>query len=71
MFAGNFAPRGWALAEGQLLNIDNNQSLFAILGTQYGGDGRTTFQLPDMRCFNGDPGPTWIIALTGTFPPRN
>ena len=49
MFGGNFAPRGWALCEGQLLAITNNQALFAILGTTYGGDGRTTFGLPDMR----------------------
>lgn len=49
MFGGNFAPRGWALCEGQLLPISQNQSLFAILGTIYGGDGRTTFGLPDLR----------------------
>ena len=49
MFGGNFAPRGWALCDGQLLAINQNQSLFAILGTTYGGDGRTTFGLPDLR----------------------
>ena len=49
MFAGNFAPRGWALCEGQLLSISSNQALFSILGTTYGGDGRTTFGLPDLR----------------------
>jgi microcystin-dependent protein len=49
MFAGNFAPRGWALCDGQLLLIDQNQRLFSILGTTYGGDGRTTFALPDLR----------------------
>lgn len=48
-FAGNFAPRGWAFCEGQLLPISQNQALFSILGTMYGGDGRTTFALPDMR----------------------
>ena len=48
-FAGNFAPRGWALCDGQLLSIASNTALFSILGTQYGGDGRTTFGLPDMR----------------------
>ena len=48
-FAGNFAPRGWALCDGQLLPISQNQALFSILGTTYGGDGRTTFALPDMR----------------------
>ncbi|MCA9638552.1 MAG: phage tail protein [Myxococcales bacterium] len=49
MFAGNFAPRGWALCDGQLLPISQNQALFSILGTTYGGDGRTTFALPDLR----------------------
>lgn len=49
MFAGNFAPRGWALCEGQLLAVSQNDALFALLGTIYGGDGRTTFGLPDMR----------------------
>jgi microcystin-dependent protein len=49
LFAGNFAPRGWALCEGQLLAINANQALFSILGTTYGGDGRTSFGLPDLR----------------------
>ena len=48
-FAGNFAPRGWAFCDGQLLSISDNQALFSLLGTIYGGDGRTTFALPDMR----------------------
>ncbi len=48
-FGGNFAPRGWAKCEGQLLAINQNQALFSILGTTYGGDGRTTFGLPDLR----------------------
>ena len=49
LFAGNFAPRGWAFCDGQLLAISNNTALFSILGTMYGGDGRTTFALPDLR----------------------
>lgn len=49
MFGGNFAPRGWALCNGQLLAISQNSALFSILGTTYGGDGRTTFALPDLR----------------------
>lgn len=49
MFGGNFAPRGYALCDGQLLPINTNQALFSILGTIYGGDGRTTFGLPDLR----------------------
>lgn len=49
LFAGTLAPRGWALANGQLLSIAQNQSLFSLLGTTYGGDGVTTFALPDFR----------------------
>ncbi len=49
MFGGNFAPRAWAFCNGQLLAISQNQALFSILGTTYGGDGRTTFALPDLR----------------------
>ena len=49
MFAGNFAPRDWALCNGQLLSISTNTALFSILGTTYGGDGRNNFQLPDLR----------------------
>lgn len=49
MFAGNFAPRGWAFCDGQLLEISQNDALFSLLGTIYGGDGRTTFGLPDVR----------------------
>ncbi len=49
MFAGNFAPRTWAFCEGQLLPISQNTALFSIIGTIYGGDGRTTMALPDLR----------------------
>ncbi len=47
-FAGNFAPGGWALTDGQLLSINQNQALFSLMGTQYGGDGRQTFALPNL-----------------------
>ena len=49
MFGGNFAPRSWAFCDGQLLAISSNSALYSILGTTYGGDGRTTFALPDLR----------------------
>ena len=49
MFGGNFAPRGWAFCDGQLLSINQYQALFSLLGTTYGGDGRTSFALPDLR----------------------
>ena len=48
-FAGNFAPEGWALCDGSLLPIADNQVLFTLIGTTYGGDGQTTFGLPDLR----------------------
>ena len=49
IFAGNFAPRGWAFCNGQLLAISQNTALFSLLGTTYGGDGRTTFGLPNLQ----------------------
>lgn len=49
LFGGNFAPRNWALCQGQLLSIASNTALFSILGTSYGGNGTTTFGLPDLR----------------------
>lgn len=49
MFGGNFAPAGWALCQGQLMAISQNQALFSLIGTTYGGDGQTTFALPDLR----------------------
>ena len=49
LFAGNFAPRGFALANGQLLSIAQNTALFSLFGTTYGGDGRVTFGLPDLQ----------------------
>ena len=49
LFSFNFAPKGWAFCNGALLSIVQNQALFALIGTIYGGDGRTTFALPDLR----------------------
>ncbi|MFC3193812.1 phage tail protein [Marinicella sediminis] len=49
MMGFNFAPRGWAFCDGQILPINQNQSLYSLLGTTYGGDGRTSFALPEMR----------------------
>ncbi|MFQ5570555.1 MAG: phage tail protein, partial [Rhodothermales bacterium] len=48
MFGGYFAPRGWAFCNGQLFQITQNQALYSLLGTTFGGDGRTTFALPDL-----------------------
>lgn len=49
LFAGNFAPRGWVFCDGRLLSIANDTALYALLGTTYGGDGITTFAVPDLR----------------------
>lgn len=66
MFAGNFAPAGWMFCEGQLLPISENEVLFQLIGTTYGGDGENTFALPDLR--GRVPihmGGTFILAETG------
>lgn len=66
MFAGNFAPSGWMFCEGQLLPISENETLFQLIGTTYGGDGQSTFALPDLRgripIHQGD---GFILAETG------
>lgn len=49
IFAGNFAPKGWALCDGQLMSISQNTALFSLLGTTYGGDGKSTFGLPNLQ----------------------
>ncbi len=49
LFAGNYAPEGWAMCDGRLLAIGDNDALFSLIGTTYGGDGRTSFALPDLR----------------------
>jgi len=73
-FGFNFAPIGWAQCNGQVMPIDKNQALFTVLGTTYGGDGRTTFALPDLRTSGIPAGPgitvLYCIALRGIFPPR-
>lgn len=75
----NFAPRGFVFCEGQLLKIQNYQSLYALIGNNYGGDGRTTLALPDTRRLErdlakraGSPRPPfrYAIALDGLFPSR-
>jgi microcystin-dependent protein len=71
MFAGNFNPNGWMFCEGQLLPISENETLFQLIGTTYGGDGETTFALPDLRgriplhFGTGPDGTTYQLAETG------
>lgn len=66
MFAGNFAPAGWMFCEGQLLPISENETLFQLIGTTYGGDGESTFALPDLRGrIPIHMGNSFILAETG------
>lgn len=66
MFAGNFAPAGWMFCEGQLLPISENETLFQLIGTTYGGDGQETFALPDLRGrIPIHQGNSFILAETG------
>jgi microcystin-dependent protein len=66
MFGGNFAPAGWMFCEGQLLPISENETLFQLIGTTYGGDGESTFALPDLRGrIPLHQGNAYILAETG------
>ena len=66
MFAGNFAPAGWMFCEGQLLPISENETLFQLIGTTYGGDGESTFALPDLRGrIPIHQGNSFVLAETG------
>jgi len=69
LFAGNFPPSGTAFAHGQLLPISTNTALFSLLGTQYGGNGTTTFALPDLRGLE-PAGVNYCICIAGIFPSR-
>lgn len=71
MFAGNFAPAGWMFCSGQLLPISENETLFQLIGTTYGGDGQSTFALPNLQSRvpmhqgTGSSGTSYILAETG------
>lgn len=66
MFAGNFAPAGWSFCDGQLLPISENETLFQLIGTTYGGDGQSTFALPDLQSrLPLHQGNGFILAQTG------
>lgn len=69
LFAGTFTPRGWAACDGQTMAIQSNSALFSVIGIAYGGDGRTTFQLPKMDAPN--PNMRYVLSLTGQYPSRD
>jgi microcystin-dependent protein len=70
MFSFNFAPVGYRVCDGATLSIQTNTALFSLLGTTYGGDGVTTFNLPDLRGASPMPGVRYYIAVSGIFPSR-
>ncbi|MBK7871859.1 MAG: tail fiber protein [Saprospiraceae bacterium] len=70
LFSFPFVPPGWMACEGQLLNISANPVLFSLIGTTFGGDGKTTFGLPNLKGKSPIPGLTYCIAIAGMFPPR-
>ncbi|MFN7994005.1 MAG: tail fiber protein [Bryobacteraceae bacterium] len=67
-FAGNFAPRGYAMCDGQVLPIQQNTALFSVIGTTYGGDGVTNFALPKLSAPQGT---NYLIAVVGVYPSRD
>ena len=78
LFAGNFAPEGWHFCDGALLPINQNQALYSIIGTKFGGDGITTFNLPHFE-YTLEQQQSWksaqqnmnyIICIDGLYPPR-
>ncbi len=75
LFAGNFAPRYWSFCNGETLDIQTYTALFSILGTQYGGDGRTNFQLPNLaplkEADGGEAPIRYVVCVEGMYPSRN
>ena len=77
LFAGSYEPRSWAFCNGQILSIEQNTALFSILGTKYGGDGRTTFALPKIAPVLGADTDSryddlnYMICLYGVYPSRS
>ena len=67
----NFAPNGWTFCEGQLLEISQNQALFSLIGTIYGGDGVSIFALPNLKGKEPDINMHYCIALNGIYPSRS
>ncbi len=71
LFAFFFAPYGWMSCEGQTLNIQQNAALYSLIGTVYGGDGRTTFMLPNLNGASPLPNMKYYIAIQGLYPQRD
>lgn len=71
LFPYGFAPRYWTKCSGQIIQITNNEALYSLLGTQYGGNGVSTFGIPNLQGAEPMPGMEYYIALQGNYPPRS
>lgn len=71
LFSFNFTPYGWIRCDGTILNILQNQALYALLANTYGGDGQTTFAVPDLTGSEPDPNLRYCICTNGLWPPRS
>lgn len=71
LFAFSYAPNGWMTCEGQLLQIADYTELFSLIGATFGGDGRTTFALPNLKGKEQVKGMHYCIAVSGNYPPRS
>ncbi|AKL96035.1 phage tail collar domain-containing protein [Clostridium aceticum] len=71
LFPYNFVPQDWIACEGQLLQINANQALYSLLGARYGGNGSTTFGIPNLRGAEPVPGMIYCMALVGLYPMRS
>lgn len=71
LFPYGFAPMGWMICQGQILNISQNQALFALIGAKFGGNGTTTFALPNLMGAEPITGMNYYIATQGLFPSRD
>jgi len=68
LFPYTFAPRGWEFCEGQLLRISDNKALYSLIGGRFGGNGQTTFALPNLKGKEPDPNLHYCIAIDGLYP---
>lgn len=71
LFAFGYEPRGWAECKGQLISVNQNQALFSLIGTKFGGDGTTNFKLPDLQNASPIPNAKYYIAMRGIYPQRD
>lgn len=71
LFPYNFVPMDWLPCEGQVLQVTQNQALYSLIGTNFGGNGSTTFALPDLRNASPLPNMRYFIAISGIYPTRD